>query len=263
LFPEGALEEILLHLVLVARDALPQGGLLSFESGMATVREHEEPWQAGVPCGNYLTLRVSDEGLGGFADPSENGQSLAAVCALIKHSGGYVELTRTPELATALTLYLPRVNSTPAELFEPAPAESAQPTASSAGFILIVDDEPMIRLSLRSLLERIGYRVLEAHDGAAALTLCRQQRAPIDVLLTDVILPGIQGVQLAREVQALRPQASVIFMSAYPCATLVRDGRLEPGMISLQKPFDESALAAALRQALSTRDSANPLPRAS
>jgi CheY-like chemotaxis protein/signal transduction histidine kinase len=256
LFPEGALEEILVHLVLQVRDVLPEGGRLTFESGVATVIEQDDAWLAGVPCGSYLTLRVGDEGMGGFDDPASEA-TLASVGEMVRQSGGYFELSRIPELETAVVLYLPRANPPPNEMSEPAPSETA---GEGGAFVLIVDDEPMIRMALRSLLERIGYRVLEAHDGASALSVCRQ-REPIDVLLTDVVLPGIQGRQLAREVQALRPRASVVFMSAYPADTLVHDGRLEPGMISLRKPFDESSLAAALRLALERRGPAGSATR--
>jgi CheY-like chemotaxis protein len=152
-------------------------------------------------------------------------------------------------VGTTFTMYFPRASVGPALPASPAVVDAPEAPSSAALVALVVDDEPMIRLYIRCMMERLGYSVLEASDGAAALQLCRE-RSRIDVLLTDVFLPGIQGVLLARELRAVQPRSAFLFMSAYPAETLLREGRLLPGMLSLQKPFSESALQAALEVAL-------------
>jgi len=242
---EGILEEILMNLVATACDGTAPGGKLSIESEV-------------VMPGALVRLRVSRSGFGdkeaGESNGSELrplpasesrgiGRRLPSVCSIVSQSDGHLQVSTEKEAEVALAVYLPV-----AQLSQEASAAAT----SSLGLpcvrrsVIIVEDDAAARLSHRRALEQLGYQVVEASDGKAALSLCREPCSSIDLLLIDLAQPGTSKRQFADEVVATLPEITVLYMSTEPAEALLRLGWLKPGMVSLQKPFTAQALQAAL-----------------
>ena len=167
---------------------------------------------------------------------------------MVQEFGGFIDVESRVGQGSVFQLYFPRVEGTARDA-APDP-QRAPPAGSGSGTILVVEDEPLVRAGIRHFLRSLGYRVLDAKDPKVALRMCREHAGEIDVLLTDIVMPGMSGTSLAREVQAMRPAVRVLYMSAYSDEALVEQGRVESGVAVLEKPFEESELARRIRAAM-------------
>ncbi|MCC7383222.1 MAG: PAS domain S-box protein [Deltaproteobacteria bacterium] len=256
----GQLTQVLMNLAVNSRDAMPEGGCL-------TISTADEVSAEG---GARITLAVSDTGCGMdeetrtrafepfFSTKSPDtgtGLGLSTVYGIVKKSRGSIQLQSTLGEGTTVQIRLPRA---------PAPATGdlpvvfeAETTPHHAETVLLIEDDPLVRMTVHGYLDRAGYRVLEARDGEEARRIWSRAQEEIAVLLTDISLPLIGGHRLAREFLAQRPECQVVFMSAFPEEKLLKEGRLEPGALSLQKPFTSDELLRMVHRALSER--ATPL----
>jgi PAS domain S-box-containing protein len=276
---QGQVEQILLNLAVNARDAMPQGGTLSVStSSLEFDRErrhhvgHEhvsgERRHILVPPGHYVVLQVVDDGIGmdretqarAFdpffttkASGAGTGLGLASVFGIVKRLGGYLDLESAPRAGTRFTFYLPRHEVTTPELPSPLPPTPRHPGASPPGrghVALVVEDEPLVLLTARHYLEALGFRTLAARDGEEAMELAEAQAGPIDLLLTDVVMPEMGGFELAQALRDKRPALQVLFMSGNLADDLVRRGLLSEHDVVLQKPFGMQALEARISEVL-------------
>jgi signal transduction histidine kinase/ActR/RegA family two-component response regulator len=256
----GQLGQILMNLAVNARDAMPQGGRLSIAVSNAKVLER----QSGIAPGDYVVLAVSDTGCGmdeqtqakifePFYTTKETGKGtglgLSIVYGLVTQAGGYINVLSAPGRGTTFFVYLPQVDA-------PAAYQAEEPDivedGAASGTVLIAEDEPAVLGLLSAALEKAGYNVLEAVNGAAALDVCDRYPEAIDLLLTDIVMPEVGGAELAERVAELRPDTKVIYMSGY----LDQPYQLKDGtLISeceqfLQKPFDIPVLLTLVRATL-------------
>ncbi|HUD70457.1 MAG TPA: response regulator [Dongiaceae bacterium] len=264
----GQVEQIVMNLVVNARDAMPHGGALTLETADRVLDEAFVRDNLGAQSGSYVMLSVSDTGTGipleiqgkifepFFTTKGEGkgtGLGLATVYGIVKQNGGYIQVESGPGKGTAVRIFLPLVQ----EEADPLVAGAIAPPARGSETILLVEDEPSLRQLAAEALRGYGYTVLEAGDGAEALRLCEGHPGPIHLLLADFILPGVRADELARQAAATHPESRVLYMSGYTDDALVRDGVLEPGVALLQKPFETAHLARRVREILDT-----PLARA-
>jgi PAS domain S-box-containing protein len=257
----GQLEQVLLNLVVNARDAMPAGGRLLVETADVDVRESDVA-EAGCPPGQYVMILVADTGCGMDAKTKERifepffttkekgkgtGLGLATVYGILSQNNGYVTVESEPGQGSVFRVYLPR-------LAEPAGGEWAVPReagrAAGGETILLVEDEGGVRRVIREMLERHGYHVLEAADGYAAEWTFRAHDAAIDLLITDVVMPEINGRELAALLTALRPGLKVLFISGYTDDAILQNRIINPGVSFLQKPFTPDTLARKVREVL-------------
>jgi two-component system cell cycle sensor histidine kinase/response regulator CckA len=266
----GQVEQVFLNLAVNARDAMPRGGRLEMRTRNVTLTAADAaPYPYPVVPGDYAEVTVTDDGVGippallpqlfePFVTTKEVGKGtglgLSTVYGIVKQSGGYVWVESTPGAGTAFRVLLPR--AAPAEDAKPAPAPepAGGVTDGASATILLVEDEPPVRTLARRILQRQGYTILEAASAAEALALVERSAGTVDLILTDVVMPGGSGREMAERVRALRPSARTLFMSGYADDELARHGVLEPGVNLLEKPFSPDALVARVRQVL--RDTA-------
>ncbi len=257
----GQLEQVLMNLVVNARDAMPDGGRVTIETANVTLDASYAARHAEVQAGPYVLLAVSDTGTGMDAATQAHlfepffttkgpgkgtGLGLATVYGIVKQSGGHIAVYSELGHGTTFKIYLPAVNQ-PAETSENQPAVSA-PRGSET--VLLVEDEEDLRDLLAEALEASGYTVLKARDCADAIRICGEREAPIHLLLTDVIMPRMSGRDLAERVQPGRPAMRVLYMSGYTDSAIVHHGILEPGIAFLQKPFAPPTVAQKVREVL-------------
>ena len=260
----GQFEQVLMNLAINARDAMPQGGLLTIETGNVDVDERRARRSVDGRAGAFVMLRVTDNGVGMDEETRRNlfepffttkglghgtGLGLATVYGILQQSGGWVRVESQPGQGATFEVFLPRVDA-PAAISPAAPA--AGPAPGGAETILLVEDEEMLRALARETLEAAGYRVLAAGDADEALRLESQHPETIDLLLTDVIMPGANGAELARCLLAARPGIKVLFASGYTHDILVHRGASAQGTCFLQKPYSTEALENKVRQVLDT-----------
>jgi PAS domain S-box-containing protein len=267
----GQIEQVIMNLAVNARDAMPSGGKLTIETSNVSLDEEHAHVQAPLKPGNYVMLAIGDTGAGMDSEtqshifepffttkgPKGTGLGLSTVYGIVKQSGGYIWVDSEPGKGTTFKIYLPRV----AEAVE-SPAEvvaAAQSVATEAGTetILVVEDEANLRYLARQFLEKQGYRVIEAADGAVALQIAVAHEGIIHLLLTDVIMPGMNGRELAQRISEIRPNTKVLYMSGYTENVIGRNGTLDAGIRLLQKPFTLRDLNARVREVLAS----NPFPR--
>ena len=260
------LENALLNLAVNARDAMPQGGRLTIETANAHLDDAYASTQEEVAPGQYVMIAVSDTGTGmpeeviarafePFFTTKETGQGtglgLSQVYGFVKQSGGHVRIYSEPNEGTTVKIYLPRFldeGSKSTDQITP----SALPIAAEEEVILVVEDDEGVRANTAKMLSELGYRVLEVPDGFRALQVLND-RPDINLLFTDVGLPGgLNGRQLADRAKILRPDLRVLFTSGYARHAIVHQGRLDPGVELLSKPFTLTQLAAKIRSMLST-----------
>ena len=257
----GQLQQVIMNLVVNARDAMPTGGKLVIETADAELTEqYAELHQAVIP-GRYVMLAVSDTGVGmnaqtkarifePFFTTKEKGKGtglgLSTVYGIVKQSGGYVWVYSEPGHGTTFKLYLPRVDA-PAEPQAP-PRETATLTGTET--ILLAEDDEILRPLTKGLLARLGYTVLDAESAEQALAVAGARQGPIHLLVADVVMPGASGRELARRLAQSRPETRVLYVSGYTDDAIVHHGMLEPGLKFLQKPFTPAVLARKVREVL-------------
>jgi signal transduction histidine kinase/CheY-like chemotaxis protein len=257
----GQVEQVLMNLVVNARDAMPRGGRVTIETANVVLDASDAARHPDVQAGPYVLLAVSDTGtgmdtatLGHMFEPffttkgpgKGTGLGLATVYGIVKQSGGHVAVYSEVGHGTTFKIYLPAIAQALTTSEEPAP--SSPPRGSET--ILLVEDEAELRELLAEVLEDHGYAVLRAGDGGEAVTLCAERERPIDLLLTDVIMPGMSGRELVDRVQPLRPAMKVLYMSGYTDGAIVHHGVLERGIAFIQKPFAPPAIAHKVREVL-------------
>jgi PAS domain S-box-containing protein len=265
-------EQVIVNLVVNARDAMPRGGRLTIRTENVVIEPRTSPVVPGPAAGQYASLAVEDTGegidvaiLGRIFDPffttkafgRGTGLGLSTVYGVVKQSSGDVQVRSTPGRGAIFTVLLPAIMSRtaatePAETSEVVQASAANTTGAS---LLIVEDDSGVRKFTTQVLRDAGWTVLEAQDPAGALAIAARESQPLDLLLTDVVLPGINGSDLAARVCTLRPGLPVLFMSGYAPEEIVASGALPRRGELLRKPFRPAALRERVAQILKTASS--------
>ncbi len=258
----GQIEQVIMNLAVNARDAMPTGGKLTIETANVDLAEGYAATHAPMLPGRFVMLAVSDTGIGmddttkarvfePFFTTKEPGKGtglgLATVYGIVKQSGGYIWLYAEPGKGAAFKIYLPRVD---APLDAPVVAPEPPGTVAGTETVLVAEDDDLLRPLERELLTKLGYRVLDARDAAGALAAARGYQGEIHLLVSDVVMPGGGGFQLAQQLLAERPGLRVLYISGYTDEAVVRHGLLERGLNFLQKPFTPAALARKVREVL-------------
>ena len=260
----GQIEQVILNLAVNARDAMPHGGKLTIETANVTLDEAYARMHSPVQPGEYTMLVITDTGVGMDADTQSHifepffttkgtkgtGLGLSTVYGIVKQSGGYIWVYSEQGKGTSFKVYLPHVTAEEFAAQEQPAAAAAPPTETVHETILVVEDELNLRRLTRQFLENQGYAVLEAADGAAAVQICVAHPGIIHLLLTDVIMPGMNGRELAHRVSEIRPNTKVLYMSGYTENAIGHNGTLDAGIMLLQKPFTLHALKAKVREVL-------------
>jgi two-component system, chemotaxis family, CheB/CheR fusion protein len=257
----GEIGRAIMNLSLNARDAMPEGGTLAIETANVTLSETDAPNQELAP-GRYVTLTVRDTGVGidaemqahifePFFTTKETGKGsglgLATVLGIVEQSGGEIVCESEPGRGTAFTIFLPAV----AEALEKThgPADSLADAPRGNEVVLLVEDEDVVRMLARRILETKGYVVYEARNGREGLAICETHHGPIDLLVTDVVIPELGGRELTEGALKLRPGLKVMFMSGHTQDVVLKEG-IAKGAPFLQKPFTPAALAQRVRETL-------------
>ncbi|MGB7924342.1 MAG: ATP-binding protein [Pyrinomonadaceae bacterium] len=261
----GQIEQVIMNLVVNARDAMPKGGRLAIETANVELDKDYSSRHIAVQPGRYVMLAVSDNGEGmdaqtqarvfePFFTTKEQGKGtglgLSTVYGIVKQSGGNIWVYSEVGWGTTFKIYLPRVDQA-VEQVVPYDAQAILPHATET--VLLVEDEEMILKAAREILELHGYRVLEASSSKAALVLCQTHRETIDLMITDVVMPQMGGHELAEQLRPLRPDMKVLYMSGYTDDAIAHHGVLDAGTAFLEKPFTARALAHKVREVLNAR----------
>jgi PAS domain S-box-containing protein len=256
----GQLEQVILNLALNARDAMPHGGVLTIEVADVAFSPEATHLHLGVEFGAYVMLRMTDTGVGMTHDVlaqifepffttksvgQGTGLGMATVYGIVKQHGGNIFVSSEPGAGTTCKIYLPRIEEAPV-------ISQSLPIAPKSGdeTILLVEDEETVRVVVESMLSMMGYTVCTAEDGAEAERLFREDPARFALLLTDIVMPGINGRELSCRLLAVKPDLKVLFMSGYTANAIVHRGMLDAGVVLLQKPFTMELLGRKVREVL-------------
>jgi PAS domain S-box-containing protein len=253
--------QVLMNLVVNARDAMPGGGKLAIETKNVEFASGNVAISPDTTPGRYVLVSVTDTGLGmdettrrhifePFFTTKEAGKGtglgLSTVYGIIRQSGGWIDVSSQVGAGTAFKLYLPRIDAGPM----PERNETIAPTVGGAGTILLVEDQEAVRTLTKAVLRQYGYHVIEAFDGEEAIAVANRFSGQIHLLLTDVILPGMNGRVVSERLKGLRPDVKVLFMSGYTADLIAHRGALDCGVAFLRKPFSPEQLAAKVRDVL-------------
>lgn len=256
----GQMEQVIINLAVNARDAMPRGGRLTIETANVHLDEVYANGHMGVNPGDHIRITISDTGIGmtpevkhrifePFFTTKEKGKGtglgLSTVYGIVKQSGGYIYVYSEPGMGATFKIYLPRVE-------EALEKEYAAPKDMPRGeeTILVVEDERDVRSLIVQILGKQGYKVIEAENGVEAFEAGATQERRINLLLTDVVMPGMSGRELAEKLSRWQPEMKVLYMSGYTDDAMIRYGVLEAGMNFMQKPFSMEALTQKVRQIL-------------
>ncbi|GAB4112662.1 MAG: hypothetical protein Kow001_14410 [Acidobacteriota bacterium] len=258
----GQIDQVILNLVVNARDAMPEGGELTITTDNVELDSSYAGVHPEVVPGPYVLLAVTDTGRGMEPEVKDRifepffttkggekgtGLGLSTAYGIVKQSGGHIWVYSEPGRGTTFKVYLPRTEAAAAP--DIAPQEQGRPGAGE--HVLVVEDDGALRLLLKRMLTRLGYRVTVAANGGEALLLMEERGLEPDLLMTDVVMPGMSGALLAERLQRFRPGLRVLYMSGYTGDTVVHHTGMEPGTPFLQKPFSIRDLAVQLRKVLS------------
>jgi PAS domain S-box-containing protein len=256
----GQLEQVIMNLAVNARDAMPRGGTITIETENVELDEAYASSHASVPPGRYVLLSVSDTGIGmdaavqarifePFFTTKEVGRGtglgLSTCYGIVKQSGGSIWVYSEPGHGTVFKVYLPRIDD---RVDAGARAEKREHKGSET--VLLIEDDSHVRGAVRRMLEARGYQLLIARDGVEARALVERHNGPIDLVLTDVVMPGGSGPSIVREMAKTSKRMRALFMSGYTDHAMLRNGALEEGMAFIQKPFSPQALAQKIREVL-------------
>jgi two-component system, cell cycle sensor histidine kinase and response regulator CckA len=270
---QSQIEQVVMNLVVNARDALPQGGRLVIETKNVNLTPAYIIHHPGSKVGPYVMLSVTDNGTGmnletlahlfePFFTTKDRGKGtglgLATVYGVVKQSGGYIWVDSEPGKGSSFKVYLPQIDE---PVSAPAPAVLPAESFRGAETILLVEDADALRKLAHALLEQNGYHVLAAENGAEALKIVEQKCERINLLLTDVIMPGMTGRALADRLVALQTGLRVLYMSGYTDSAIADQGVLEPGTYLLHKPFTEETLIQKVREVLDAEAPDHPVPK--
>lgn len=258
----GQIEQIIVNLAVNARDAMPTGGKLTIETVNVQMDEAYALEHIAAKPGSYVMMAISDTGTGmdeeirsrvfePFFTTKEEGQGtglgLSTVYGIVKQSDGYIWVYSEPGKGTTFKIYLPRVDKKSKDTKK---IKTSIKSLSGTETVLVVEDNRMVRELAIKILQKYGYKVLGAKDGEEAIEIGKQHESPIDLMLTDVVMPGMSGRRLAVEFESLRPKIKVLYMSGYADNTVVHHGILDRGMVFIQKPFTHEALVSKVRDLL-------------
>jgi PAS domain S-box-containing protein len=258
----GQVDQVILNLAVNARDAMPEGGELIIETSNEVLDEAYARSHADVVPGRYVRVAVSDTGHGmdattlshvfePFFTTKEQGKGtglgLATVFGIARQSGGHINVYSEAGKGATFKLYLPRVDAD-ADVPESPPSPSPAPTGSET--ILLVEDAEALGAMIHEILDVAGFSVLEFSDPLEAVSRAKTHEGPLDLVLTDVVMPRMSGPELVRAVRAARPYVKALYMSGYTNEAIGRQGVLEPGTNFIQKPFTADALLRAVRAAI-------------
>ena len=256
------IEQVILNLVVNAKEAMPQSGKLGIETKNLKLRKEYAGSQFTLPAGSYLLLQVTDSGIGmdqetlafifePFFTTKEKGKGtglgLATVYGIVKQSGGYIEAESKPGQGSIFKIYLPQVCEPVSE--DMPQAEDGRPLAGSET-VLLVEDEPAVRELIRDFLQQSGYKVLEPNSGPEALKIFQTYGREIPLLITDVVMPQMSGPSLANRLKELKPDLKVLYISGYTDEAVLKQGISTSQVAFLQKPFSQETLARKVREVL-------------
>jgi two-component system, cell cycle sensor histidine kinase and response regulator CckA len=265
----GQIEQVIMNLALNARDAMPHGGKLTLETANVELDGTYSKEHVPIEPGSYVMFVVSDNGVGmppevqarifePFFTTKEVGKGtglgLSTVYGIIKQSGGFIWVYSEPGQGTSFKIYFPRVEEPAQALTANKPADGIQRGTET---ILLVEDDNQLRQLSASVLELYGYKVLIANGPAEGLAICRANHREIRLLITDVVMPGMNGRQLAEQIQKISPETRVLYISGYTNNAIVHYGVLDEGLSFLQKPFTLTALVNKVRSVLDAEPDAS------
>jgi CheY-like chemotaxis protein len=258
----GQMTQVLMNLSINARDAMPAGGRIEIETANVDLSQNEVSPHKGAAPGSYAMLSIADSGAGIAAETLPHvfepffttkgmgigtGLGLSTVYGIVQQSGGWIQVDSRPGAGSRFRLYLPRVQGVAAPKVSSGP--SMEPPRG-AETVLVVEDQTEVRRLATRILRSNGYSLLEASSGPEALQLCRQYTGAIDLLVTDVVMPGMTGRDLANKLLAERPRLKVLYMSGYTADVIGKQGVLDPGVAYLPKPFTPAQFSIKVREVL-------------